>query len=311
MSAPLKRSRSAKSGAGPVNKKAKGEGKSHGANPNNADNEEYVIIINNVEKNFGIIHEHLLATHCGLNPERSGTTHSEESHYVVKCRTETHSAEINFFQDPADPFSVFLHQRKKAPVSHGAEDPTAITEDVHGANTLQKGEHPVTSLPQLANKTRSRPYFGQHLQLHVSLPGYEEGELLLGKDSKTKDKKAPKAIVQQNVHQNDLVSCVARLTRPLAMKLFLEKFRDIPGFVSGWRLHAERVRNPDDVRRAKPNRSTNGMYKVVFQNKKFLFDAKNLLDQFELDKGVRVTLLLSDPLQTQVREYGEEKEAEE
>ncbi|KAK7195195.1 hypothetical protein NESM_000444400 [Novymonas esmeraldas] len=77
--------------------------------------------------------------------------------------------------------------------------------------------------------------------------------------------------------QKDFVTAVAALSTRASLRRVRGRLHDLPGYLACWRLYDRHMR-------------------VVFRDAESLFKAKQLLDQFELDNGLRVTLSLSDPL---------------
>lgn len=91
--------------------------------------------------------------------------------------------------------------------------------------------------------------------------------------------------------QNDFVTAVAVLPVHVPLRVVRRRLHDLPGYMSAWSLDEKRVR-------------------VVFRDQEALFKAKELLDQFGLGAGLRVTLLLSDPLSRESENFMRAREAE-
>ncbi|KPA76444.1 hypothetical protein ABB37_07767 [Leptomonas pyrrhocoris] len=106
--------------------------------------------------------------------------------------------------------------------------------------------------------------------------------------------KAKKAIVLKQFpnRQKDFVTAVAALSVHVPLRVVRRHLHDVPGYMSCWSLFAKRVR-------------------VVFRDRESLFKAKQLLDQFELTAGLRISLMLSDPLSQGNAEFVRAKEAAE
>lgn len=92
--------------------------------------------------------------------------------------------------------------------------------------------------------------------------------------------------------QKDFVTAVAVLSERPPMRVVRRRLHALPGYMSSWSLDEKRVR-------------------VVFRNAETLFKAKELLDQFGLGSGVRMTLMLSDPLSRENDDFVRAQEAEE
>lgn len=99
----------------------------------------------------------------------------------------------------------------------------------------------------------------------------------------TKSKSAT-IIAQFPRRQKDFVTAVAALSSRVPLQRVRGRLRDLPGFLSCWSLYERHLR-------------------VVFRDAESLFKAKQLLDQFELEPGLRVSLIFSDPLSRTNAEY--------
>ncbi|CCW66791.1 unnamed protein product [Phytomonas sp. Hart1] len=145
---------------------------------------------------------------------------------------------------------------------------------------------------------RYRPYFTHSLPAYVNLPGRDPDEALFpwgkpkaaapssGAEAEAPNEKKPggnapdsaekaRWVRQFPAHQRDLVSAVAVVSAGWQLRALRQQLRDLPGFLSAWRLHARHFR-------------------VVFRDLPTLLKAKQLLDQFHLEGNVRVELRLSD-----------------
>ncbi|CAC9466088.1 conserved hypothetical protein [Leishmania infantum JPCM5] len=106
----------------------------------------------------------------------------------------------------------------------------------------------------------------------------------------TKSKSAT-IIKQFPRRQKDFVTAVAALSSRVPLQRVRGRLRDLPGFLSCWSLYERHLR-------------------VVFLDAESLFKAKQLLDQFELEPGLRVSLIFSDPLSRTNAEYVRTQENE-
>ncbi|CBZ24788.1 conserved hypothetical protein [Leishmania mexicana MHOM/GT/2001/U1103] len=106
----------------------------------------------------------------------------------------------------------------------------------------------------------------------------------------TKSKSAT-IITQFPRRQKDFVTAVAALSSRVPLQRVRGRLRDLPGFLSCWILYERHLR-------------------VVFRDAESLFKAKQLLDQFELEPGLRVSLIFSDPLSRTNAEYVRAQENE-
>lgn len=302
--------------------------------------EKYVVIINNVENDFARVHEASLPSFLGLNacqarhhPARAAAS----CVYDVTCRTETRSAEVQV-SGPADApvSSIFVSRRKPGnPVSRKdisqpeAEHPNAlnVTECTTDAQNSVNGAF--TSLEEMAAVLSHRAYFTHPPQFHVSIPGKETGDRLTAsnaaassgrshkraRDGENTNSTAPLQnanegnapamlnhsdvaeeeehgkctedggpIVQFGGKQSELVTAVAAVSARWNTKELRHHLQDLPGFLSCWVLYAKHFR-------------------VVFRDRTFLFQAKQLLDQFQVDGSVQVSVSLADTLNRQYAEF--------
>jgi hypothetical protein len=106
--------------------------------------------------------------------------------------------------------------------------------------------------------------------------------------------KAKKTVVvkQFSNRQKDFVTAVAALSAHVPLRVVRRKLHDLPGYMSCWSLYEKHVR-------------------VVFRDAESLFKAKQLLDQFELAAGLRVSLMLSDALSRRNDEFVHAQEMQE
>ncbi|KAG5509583.1 hypothetical protein JKF63_06288 [Porcisia hertigi] len=111
------------------------------------------------------------------------------------------------------------------------------------------------------------------------------------KQSKRMKSKSPRIITQFPRRQKDFVTAVAALSSRVPLQRVRNRLRDLPGYLSCWPLYDRHFR-------------------VVFRDAESLFKAKQLLDQFELDAGLRVSLLLSDALSRTNAEFVRAQEGE-
>lgn len=112
------------------------------------------------------------------------------------------------------------------------------------------------------------------------------------RESKEVDESESRLLLRQYpFHQKDLVTAVAVISATQwTTKEVRHQLKDLPGFLTAWRLYAKH-------------------YRVVFEDGTALFRAKQLLDQFQLDGNVRVTLNLSDALVRQNADFLAKQEA--
>ncbi|GET86950.1 hypothetical protein, conserved [Leishmania tarentolae] len=111
------------------------------------------------------------------------------------------------------------------------------------------------------------------------------------RSQRLKKSKSSTIITQFPRRQKDFVTAVAALSSRVALPRVRRRLRDLPGFLSCWSLYERHLR-------------------VVFRDAESLFKAKQLLDQFELEPGLRVSLIFSDPLSRTNAEYVREQENE-
>ena len=101
------------------------------------------------------------------------------------------------------------------------------------------------------------------------------------------------AVVRQFPNrQKDFVTAVAALSAHVPLSVVRRRMHDLPGYLSCWSIYEKHLR-------------------VVFRDAESLFKAKQLLDQFELDAGLRVSLMLSDPLSRSHAEFVHAQEVDE
>ncbi|AIN96518.1 hypothetical protein LPMP_130890 [Leishmania panamensis] len=113
-----------------------------------------------------------------------------------------------------------------------------------------------------------------------------------GRWSKQLKKSVPATIITQFPRrQKDFVTAVAALSCRVPLQRVRSCLRDLPGYLSCWCLYEQHLR-------------------VVFRDAESLFKAKQLLDQFELEPGLRVSLIFSDPLSRANAEFVRAQEME-
>ncbi|KAG5483487.1 hypothetical protein CUR178_07808 [Leishmania enriettii] len=103
--------------------------------------------------------------------------------------------------------------------------------------------------------------------------------------------KSATIITQFPRRQKDFVTAVAALSSRVPLQRVRGRLRDLPGYLSCWPLYERHLR-------------------VVFRDAESLFKAKQLLDQFELEAGLRVSLTFSDPLSRANAEFVHAQESE-
>eukprot|EP00796_Vickermania_ingenoplastis_P004274 gene4274-3091_t len=265
---------------------------------NRKEDEKYVVVISNVENDFSKIHQDRLPLFLGLDPaynlSAGASLHKIDPHhccYNLKCRTETRSAELTV-TGPAEAAmqSIFVQKKARnratdeptdAPEGTTADGGVQAVEDLHSSTGAESLESRVAALQR-------QPYFRRFLHFRVNIPGRDEGTVLhpgLRKRRRGAEDAAEASadadlmpVKQRCCSQQKLVSAVALLSTSWTTKELRTRLEDLPGFVSCWFLHARHFR-------------------VVFLDAESLFRAKKLLDEFEIEGKVRVSLQLSDFLQ--------------
>lgn len=269
-------------------------------------------------------YERASTTPATVKKAEAGET-SSHLYYEVRCRGETCSAEVSLYAPANASCEEMLQQRLTAKEAKRHKRPKAITRPAAADGTKESGDivesvnvlQSLGVVEGLALRLRGKPYFGDRIPLDVHVPGREDGDVLLnmasslsssaavaGADptsvessvagkvsnpSPSSDKQAAgneilpphggstELLKQLGNRQNDFVTAVAALSAKLKQKAVQERLQELPGFLSCWRIYERHFR-------------------VVFANATALFKAKQLLDQFELDDGVRVSIILSDTL---------------
>ncbi|RNF22561.1 uncharacterized protein Tco025E_03048 [Trypanosoma conorhini] len=237
--------------------------------------------------------------------------------YTVTPRTETRSVEVAVYgKADGDVASVYLPNRtgvhenkhpRRAKEAEKAVKLMTMDDDGEGegdcgalvecVNAPVGGETAFASLEDMVLALRHAPYFTHPPRFLLNVAGKEEGEVLRG----TKSRKRPRndatddereqpqqhvephsgdasnshPLLQSTVRQADMVTAVATTSARMHTKELRHQLKDIPGFITCWILYPQHFR-------------------VVFASKMALFRAKELLDQFEVDGHVRVSLTLAD-----------------
>ncbi|RNF04516.1 hypothetical protein TraAM80_05108 [Trypanosoma rangeli] len=235
--------------------------------------------------------------------------------YTVSARTETRSVEVAVYgKADGDVASVYLPSRSGMRESKHSyqtkEEEKAVTpmtlegEEEGDGGTLVECVNPplgnetvFASLEDMVMALRHAPYFTHPPKFLLTVAGKKEGEVLRQvksrkrqRDDTAYEKKEQKqqhgdpssgdandshTLLQSTVRQADMVTAVATTSARMHTKELRHQLKDIPGFVTCWMLYPQHFR-------------------VVFASKMTLFRAKELLDQFEVDGHVRVSLTLSD-----------------
>ncbi|KAG8347028.1 hypothetical protein ERJ75_000996900 [Trypanosoma vivax] len=249
--------------------------------------------------------------------------------FTVTPRSETRSVEVAVYGTPdGDVSSVFLPLRQLAHKEGGRRLATAGKEedepskDGDGAflECLEQSKGSGTffdSLEDMVATLQNRPYFTHPPKIFLNIPDKKNGEVLrtvnTHRQSYLNDTKAPQKrkrdaackgdeanasakverssehgvepddaehllaqeVKQSTVRQAEMATAVAATSARMCAKDLQSQMGDIPGFVACWRLYQQHFR-------------------VLFTSKDALFRAKLLLDQFEVDARVRVSITLSD-----------------
>ena len=237
-----------------------------------APKEKFVVVVKNVENNMAAIHSDALARFLGVN--RKCEKSSGTPRFNIAVRTETRTAQVDFFYDESNAEELFNHphpvpekkenQQKKA---NGSADAAAETE----AETKVPQVKVRNATEMLARLAKSR-YFEEKLEPRLLTSGALEEDV--GGTAKK---------------SNDFVSVEASTTLPLGENQLGKLLGDVPGFVRCWKIAPKRFR-------------------AVFETKDVLFAAKTLLDAFEAD-GIRVTLSLPGFMTDEYTEYLENRTA--
>nr|CCC94978.1 unnamed protein product [Trypanosoma congolense IL3000] len=139
----------------------------------------------------------------------------------------------------------------------------------------------------MVSTLRRRVYFTHPPHFLLNVEGMEDGAVLRsakqGGLQGTDEKQLPppgsclgsKELRQSTVRQSEMVTVAATTSSRIGAKELRHQLRDVPGFVTCWWLHSQHFR-------------------LLFVSKTALFKAKQLLDQFEVDGNVRVTITLPD-----------------
>ncbi|EPY21432.1 hypothetical protein STCU_08549 [Strigomonas culicis] len=167
-------------------------------------------------------------------------------------------------------------------------------------------------------------YFSTFLNMQVTLPGYKEGDALVVENppasSQEDGAELAKPIVrikQFDGQQGMLVSCGLQLSQARPQADITHLLVDLPGFVSLFPAHQSNNNNSNSYtnnnnNRRNPQYKPGGAiarnYRIVFQNKRYLFQAKHLLDQFELEGNLRVYLKLNENLAKEEEAFRQEEE---
>ncbi|CCW61847.1 unnamed protein product [Phytomonas sp. EM1] len=250
----------------------------------------------------------------GKDPSSDSMSGEGKCTYSLLCRSETRSAELtvrgaadaSIHTIFASPHTASTSTKRPGKAAEGtskstdrSQTPRSLDEGLEITEETSRGPGAGTargvfsSLEEMAKGLCHRPYFTHPPRFHVNLPGRESGEVLLsepgkrrqakekGSDGEEKIAKTPKEkegavwVRQFPRHQRDLVSAVAVVLAGWGVKDLRRHLRDLPGFLSCWRLYAKHFR-------------------VVFRDQETLFKAKQLLDQFHVEGNVRVEMKLSD-----------------
>ncbi|EKF37602.1 hypothetical protein MOQ_002203 [Trypanosoma cruzi marinkellei] len=282
----------------------------------------------NEQHNRSLQQQAVSATVKGMEKETSSTLGKEakrrQCRYTVTPRTETRSVEVAVYgKADGDVSSVYLPHRtgmrEKKPGHQTSKEKAVVwgngkevkqIDGVSGGSPIKcvaapVGNHPVfTSLEDMVMALRHAPYFTHPPKFLLNLPGKEEGEILRGVKSRKRprnttttsssssndegkeeecqgkeptpgDAKDFLPLLQSTVRQAEMITAVATTSARMHTKELCEQLKEIPGFITCWMLYPQHFR-------------------VLFASRKTLFHAKELLDQFEVDGHVRVTLTFSD-----------------
>ncbi|ESL11072.1 hypothetical protein TRSC58_01187 [Trypanosoma rangeli SC58] len=235
--------------------------------------------------------------------------------YTVTARTETRSVEVAVYgKADGDVASVYVPNRsgmRESKHFHQTKEeektvtPMTLKDEEEGdggalvecVNPPIGNETAFASLEDMVMALRHAPYFTHPPKFLLTVAGKKEGEVLRQVKSRKRqrndtayEKKDQKQqhgdpssddvsdshpLLQSAVRQADMVTAVATTSARMHTKELCHQLKDIPGFVTSWMLYPQHFR-------------------VVFASKMTLFRAKELLDQFEVDGHVRVSLTLSD-----------------
>ncbi|RNF19042.1 hypothetical protein TcG_04402 [Trypanosoma cruzi] len=275
----------------------------------------------NEQHHHGPQQQALSATAKSMDKEASTALGKEakrrQCRYTVTARTETRSVEVAVYgKADGDVSSVYLphragmrekkqgHQANKEKVvarGNGKEEKKGV--GVSGGSQIKcvaapVGNNPVfASLEDMVMALRHAPYFTHPPKFLLNVPGKEDGEVLRGVKSRKRrrnattdeekeeehqngeptpgDAKNFSPLLQSTVRQAEMITAVATTSTRMHTKELCDQLKEIPGFITCWMLYPQHFR-------------------VLFASRKTLFRAKELLDQFEVDGHVRVTLTLSD-----------------
>ncbi|EAN79350.1 uncharacterized protein TEOVI_000781300 [Trypanosoma equiperdum] len=302
-----------------------GQEKSKKSSQGNVD-DRYVVVITNVENDFAKVHREAFPRFCCLDKKfergcsspscemerRTGTTSDAsqgraQCHYTVSARTETRSVEIAIYgKADGNVSTVFtpvpgkhaatLNGGKKsddsAPVAKAkgkerhkreVEDDT-IVECVYG---LTGSGTRFDTLEDMVTSLSRKPYFTHPPKFLLNIAGNEDGAILKSPKGMKRSRESGEGehsqstpsvggeLRQSTVRQSEMVTASAATSSRIGAKELRQQLKDIPGFVTCWALYQQHFR-------------------LVFVSKAALFKAKHLLDQFEVDGSVRVSITLPD-----------------
>lgn len=257
-------------------------------------NEPYIFIIKNAENDLCRIHESALPQFLGLNLKNQEKRHAGASFYEIKIRSETRTGEITFhgkdeaaFFKTSDPNAAAnakkggvninkkageKREREEEEAAESAEAAPAVDPATQGEATVQptEGEARYSTVNDMLDNVRSRPYYNAHLSYNHTT----------GADASTSQ-------------MGRLTGAVAEVNQKLGPKQLRKALKDVRGFLSCWFLKAT---GPSTTQ-----------FRVVFETEADLLEAKEMLDQFEADAGVRVSLKLSDNMQAKFQKFLVEK----
>lgn len=256
--------------------------------------EEYVVFIKNVENDIALIHQHALPAFLCLNTvpkvvpnptkteecegdnDETGEVAAAEAEpaasgapkVTISCRNETRSAQISIAGD--EPMAAFNSRRERPPTNGNGKRGRGDAAGSGGADGAETAANALSSPPPpppMSSITEVATKFSQR--------PYFGQRIRLFASSKPGE-----------LSQADLVACVATTSKPLSPKDFKKALDGVPGFNAAWRIRAQN-------------------FKIVFNNKKALFAAKSLLDEFEADGGVRITVQVPENLAREFQEHVE------
>lgn len=256
-----------------------------------SNDEPYLVIISNVENDMSKIHPAYLPSFLGLKEPSTSTEGESGCVYQLKCRTETRSAELTVM-GPADSDVSTIFAAKKPHHTATPSEPAEAEECKEGgehapAEVVEDTAIRYGPLEEKVAKVQHQTYLQHHhLRLDVNIPGREAGSILhpgLRKRPREESKPASteasssSAVKQSPYLQKQLATAVAEVSCSWSTKELKEHLKDLPGFLCGWYLYPRHFR-------------------VLFSSAEALFNAKKLLDEFEMEGNTRVILQLSDAL---------------